>query len=219
MAINLAAPFVTAGRALNPLFGGTNDAPTPTTVPLDKDTEGMINEGVDRASRPGSEFAGEINQGVSQNAANLGQNEQQAAQSDQRLGGGAVGADALRQVYNAQSGNTIGRMMKANQYRGELAKADYMNQMSHAAMAKQRVAAQNYHMLTEAYNHAEMARAQFVNSLFQIGQTGMGMYAANMKRGPKGVSPDGGGNVGGSAATLGQTDLGNMPTSSTEGYA
>lgn len=190
MAINLTAPFATVGRAINPLFGGTNDMPTPTTVPLDKDTQQMIDTGVDRASRPGSEFASEINQGVAQNAGALGQSQEQAQQADQRLGGGAAGAEALRQVYSANSGNTIGRMMKANQYRGELAKADYMNQMSHAAMAKQRVATQNYHMLSEAYSQAEMARAQFVTSLFQSAQTGMGMYAAG-KGAAKGMKEQG----------------------------
>lgn len=174
----MANPFVAIGNAIRPVFGGSNDTPDHTTVQLDPETQQLIREGADRADRPSSEFTADINRGAAENAASVGQDQQHANQEDSRMGGNSPHmAEALRGAYRSQTDNHIGRLLKSNDYRGQMAKADYMNQTAGAAIARQRVATQNYATLTSIYNQQEMARAQFVNSLFQIGQQGMIMGA------------------------------------------
>lgn len=184
----MASVFEQVGNAIAPIFGGSTDTPKPGIAPLDPGTQGLINAGVTRAGQSGGQFADQINQGVSQNSASVGQDQQHASQEDQQFGGTQPMSDALRNAYSAQSGTNIGKLMKSNQYRGELAKSDYMNKMSQVAVAQQRVAAQNYATLTDAYNQSENSRAQFVNSLFQIGQQGMVMAAANHRKSGKSMA-------------------------------
>jgi hypothetical protein len=163
-------------------FGPSSDAPKLNIVSLDSDTQGLVNNSVQNAGRSGDEFAADINNGVAQNAASLGQDQQHATQEDQRGGDNSpYMADALRGAYQAHSDQNVGRLIKSNQYKGEMAKADYMRQTAAVQAAQQNVRNQNYSMLTEAYNQNEMARAQFVNSLFQLGGTAVAMYGAEKR--------------------------------------
>jgi len=168
------------------------DVPQPKQAPLDAGTQEMINTGVDRASRPGGEFAGEINKNIDVNAGALGQSSQAATQQGQQLGGADPNmVNALRQVYAAKAGRAIGQIKQSNQYAGEMQKADYMNKMAAVTMGQQRAATQNYSMLTDAYNKSEMARAQFISSIFQLAGTGMAIGAAQSRK-PKQSSRVGG---------------------------
>lgn len=174
---------------------GMGEAPDPSVVPLDSQTQGMIEEGVTRAGRSGAEFANELNQGVQQSAHTFSPNETLASQADQRSGDISTPyGQALRGAYSAYGDDTVSRMMRSNQMKGQLAKADYMNRMSKVMMAQQRVSAQSNQMLVDAYNQGEMARAGLVNELFQTAGTGVAMYA-NRRRSPSqqpssGVMPE-----------------------------
>ena len=161
-------------------FTGMGQAPDPTIVPLDADTQGLLNQSVDRASRPDAEFAASLNQGAVIGAGQLGQSEMQGQQEAQRLGD--TYSDAIRQSYASRANDSVGRLIRANEYKAKLQKGDQMRQMSQAAMAQQNVATQNYAMLTEAFNQSEMARANFVSQIFQTGNQAMVMKAAQSRK-------------------------------------
>lgn len=163
---------------LNPLKK-MPEAPAP--VQVDPQVQGLIDSGVDRSVRSPEEIAAETNQGVAVGAGQLGQSEQQAQNQGLRQGGDAGYINALRGAYSARSDQNIGRIVEKNQMQAQYKKSDQMAKMSRTALAQQRVQTQNFETLTQAYNQQEMARAQFINQIFQLGGTGMGMAAANRK--------------------------------------
>lgn len=157
------------------LLGG--DTPQPNFVPLDAGTQGLLDQGVASASRPASDFANDLNKNVSENASGFMGNEQQSSQEAKRTGQDPGMFNALRNAYGSQAGTQIKQITNANQYKAQMMKADYLHQMAIAAVGQQQVATQNYSMLTDAYNQSEMARAGFVNTLFQTANTAMVMGA------------------------------------------
>lgn len=190
MALDLPRPF-------RQLTGG---APDPVIVPLDEGTQGLLNRGTDRATRPSEDYAADLNRGVAEAAQQFSQGPQAGAQESKRLGMDDGFNAALRQAYGSRESDIVNRLVRSNQYRGQLQRSQEMHRMSIAAMAQQRVATQNFAMLTEAYNQQEMARAQFISQLFQTGANAMSMYAAQNRKAnatdPNGMNGGGGSYIG-----------------------
>lgn len=169
------------GKALDPLTQGLfGKAPDPTTVPLDSDTQGLINESTNRALQPQSTFNDSINQNVDMGRS-LDQDQQHAHQEDVGMGGDSGMNQALRNQYSSRASTAINKIKARNDMEAQMQRANYMKQVSMAAMGQQRAAVQNYQMLTDAYNQSEMARAQFVNSLFQTANVGMAINSGRTK--------------------------------------
>lgn len=173
--------FDSVGRFIGTM-AGQETAPNPQTVPLDKNTQGLIDESVARAKQPDSVFAAQANQGVSEGSQSFNPNNPMVSQKDASLGQNPGEFDALRGVYASKAGTAIDRMKQKGAYEAKLQKMDYMNTTARMLLGQQQVQAQNYHMLTEAYNQAEAARAGFINSLFQGGNTAIAINAANRKQ-------------------------------------
>lgn len=172
------------------LFG---TAPQPNIVPLDPGTQQLLDQGTTRAGQDASTFAGQLNQGVSQAGNQLGESNQQLNQQGAAAAQSPGMMQAIRNAYSGQTQKNIQAIQSKNQQAGLYAKLDYTNQMARAALMQQNIAAQNYTTLTQAYNQAETSRAQFVNSLFQTVDVGIGIMAGKAKK----AAPTGGGNVGG----------------------
>lgn len=188
------------------VFDFLGKAPDVKKVDLDPGTQELLNQGTNRATRPDSEFGSEINQNVGQAAASHNLRSEGAQQESNNFGQTPQFMEALRQSYSARAGENINNLVRSNEHRGRLQKADELRQMSIAALGQQRAATQNYAMLTQAYNQAEMARAQFVSSLFQVGNQAMATNAAN--RSPRKRSSAHVGGYGDSPAEAGQDGFG-----------
>lgn len=159
----------------------TNNVPQPGVVPLDADTQHMIDNVSERAADPNYKFAEKLNAGVQEGAKSLGGNAELASQADQREGASPHMGEAIRNAYSAQSNDSVSRLMRSNQHRAELMKADQLKRAAQMRIAQQRVAAQNNATLVDAYNQQEMARAGFIQSIFQGAATGMAISAAHSK--------------------------------------
>lgn len=157
------------------------EAPDPTIVGLDQGAQGLINSASERSMRPDEEFAADLNRGAGEAAQSLAQSEQAAIYDNRKLGMDDGYNSAIRQAYQARAGDSVGKMIRANEYKAKMQKADQMHRMSQSLMAQERVKGQNYAALTEAYNQQEASRAAFIGQLFQLGGTVMSMGAASRK--------------------------------------
>jgi hypothetical protein len=198
----------TIGKVMN-MATGQNNVPDPQQVPLDPATQGLITSSIKDAKRPATSFGADLNRGTSEAAEGFDPNGEIVRQKSPGLGGQS-GFDALRGVYQSQAGAAIGRMKEKSQYEGRLQKYDRAQSVARVLLGQQQIQAQNYHMLTEAYNRAEVARAGFINSLFQGANTAIAISAGNSKGGGGGGSGGGINNVGsvGSTANGGSGSLG-----------
>lgn len=162
------------------LLGSTPDAPGAT--PLDPGTQGIVNRMTDKAGGDASTFTAGLNQGA---GSNLMENKQQALQSDARQGGGMGASDfgAIRNAYAGQANRQINQIQQKNDMQGKMMKADYMNTTAKALLGQQQQAVNQYGVLTNAYIQQEQARAGFISSLFQVGNTAMAASAATQKSG------------------------------------
>ena len=164
-------------------LGLVKNAPDPKIVGEDPETANLIKQGVDRATAPTEEHAANIN-------ANVGTMSQLGGKTGEQIDSGLAQSPgfltALRNQYAARSSSDINKIHTNNQQRAEMMRADKMRKMAMAAMGQQRAMTQNYEMLTQAYNDAEIARAQLVSSIFQMGGQAGGMAMANKKRQPQG---------------------------------
>lgn len=158
---------------LGGLFG---QAPDPKVVALDPETQGLIYQGSENAMRPEGDFQADINQGI-ERSGTLGANPSQLMQNaaglgyDGSNGGGDIYNDALRSVYNQKSGLNQENQKWDNKLQAQSQQTKKLRSAAIQAMGQQRAATANFEMLTQAYNQNEMARAQFVSSLFQAGGT------------------------------------------------
>lgn len=167
---NLGLPF--------PGFG--QKVPDRQFAQLDPDTQSLINQGVDRSSAPVSAYEDAINQGIQQPQVSNAPSPQEAEQA---------GVDpnmmtAIRNAYSARSQDSINSLISQNKYKASVEKGQQMNQMAQVKIAQQRVAGQNFAMLTQAYNMQEQSRAQFISQLFQIGGQAGAIGAANRGKAP-----------------------------------
>lgn len=161
-----------------PLIGGLLDdeAPEPTVVGLDPGTKGLMADQAQKASQGPEYYSGILNQNT-EKAGQLGQNPEQVQQSASALGMDPNQFQAIRRVYNNQAQQGIQQLKGHNEVQGQLMKADYMNKISKAMLGQQAQQVQQYQFLTNAYMQQEQARAQTINSLFQVGNQVIGMNA------------------------------------------
>lgn len=150
------------------------DAPTPTKVALDPNTQQLISAQIDKASRPGSAFGAELGQGVESGVARLG-----AMGSDNSAKSGVSSAQtqAIRNVYGAQTGQALEHLKFQNQIAGEQRKAVQMQTAAQLALHQQQTQTNYLQSLTQAYNQMEQQRAQFVSNISGLASYGMGSYA------------------------------------------
>lgn len=171
-----------ASDATNQLMGQT---PQLKIVPLDSGTQSIMQSESNMAGQPSSYFSGLLNNSTDQ-AHNLAQGDQQLNQQAQQMGMSPGQMKAIRNVYNSHAQKGIYQLKQQNDMQGQMMKADYMSKLSQAMLGQQVTAANQYQMLTDAYVQQEQARAGFINSLFQTGDTAIGMRAAmNRQSGPK----------------------------------
>ena len=149
--------------------------PDPNKVGLDPGTQNLLNKQVETANKGPEYFSGLINQGVSDKR--LAQPSGDQSEAGTGMSQGQLGA--LRQSYAGQAQQGINRIMDQNKLQGSLMKADYMSKVSQALLHQQMQYANQYQVLTQAYNQSEAARAGAINSLFQLANVGIGQYAAN----------------------------------------
>lgn len=170
------------GNPLEDVMGGIQTAfgmdpgpkPQVTTVQTDPATQGLLNKQIDKASQSASSFADPMNKGVDQGAAALSG----IPSNQEALHGLPDGTyNALRMAYAGQAQKGIDMLKKQNAYNGEMAKADYMQKTAHTLMQQQQIATNQMQTITQSYIQNEQQRAQAINSLFQLGNTAMGMYA------------------------------------------
>ncbi len=163
--------------------GGAPDAPK--SVGLDSGSQGLLNRSVAQASQPSGYYSGILNQNVGRAQTALGQSNQAAAQENASMGGGINLSPgqmgAIRNAYNSQASRQIGNMVKQNDYKGQMMRADYMNSIAQTMLHQQAQQVSQYGVLTNAFIQQEGARAAAINSLFQTGDTAMGMQMARQK--------------------------------------
>lgn len=157
------------GNLVNGVLGG-GDAPDRKNVDLNPKAKELIKAGVNRAMRSPEEYAAERNAGVDNATQVIGPNENQLNQQAAQMGQDPAMLKAISNVYQGQAGQQIARLKSDNNLKSGLMKAESLKRMAHAAIAQQNVETQNFERLTDAYNQNEIARAQFVSSLFQVGR-------------------------------------------------
>lgn len=190
---------------LNRATGGSAGQPDYHPATLDAGTQGLIDQSIKRSQMTPDQFAAEQNQGVSESANQLAQNEQQAKQSDQSMGE-APGQDAInsaiRNQYASQTGKTVNRLKDAYSQNAMMTKNAALLQASTNAIARQNIQVQTYSQLMNAQNQVEAARAQIISSILGAGGSAAGMAMANRKK-----SNSGGG---GGGFNNGDTGTGNV---------
>jgi hypothetical protein len=171
-------------------------APDPKFAKLDPGTALLAKQQTDQALQSPEHFQGLINQNIGSATSALGATPQSTQQEEARMGGSKTNLDAIRSAYRGQAQKGIQNVYDNNAYQAKLMKADYMNQMARVQMGMQAQQVQNYQTLTQAYIAQEMGRAQTINSIFQTGNTAIGM-------GMGGRSPGAGGGAQAQSADAG----------------
>lgn len=161
------------------LMGGLGDsAPdAPGKTPLDAGTQKLVDQQSEIAGKDPSYFSGILNRGVQGVQTGLGQTGNQLQQENASQGGQNSNINAIHNAYNAQAQQGINQIMNKNEMQGNMMKADYMNQLSKTLLGQQAQAVQQQQFLTNVFSQQEQARAQAINSLFQVGDQIIGMNA------------------------------------------
>jgi exosome complex RNA-binding protein Csl4 len=105
-------------------------------------------------------------------------NDQANARSAQ-TGENSTGLQAIRNQYNKVAGDAVGGIIRQNQNNAAIQKSQWQQQAARSAIAQQQVQTQNYEMMTNAMNQADMARAQVLSSILGVGGMAAGMYAGS----------------------------------------
>lgn len=158
-------------------------APTPTNVPIDAGTNGLIQGAIDRSGQSTTDFANQSNAGVEEAAKSGQQTDQQAAQQAAGLGGSSGNINqAIRNQYNTQAGQQVHRLQDTNSQLAEYKKAAALQQAAGEAMARQKVTVDAYSRLMDSYNQTEAARAQMLSSIFGAGGMAAGTAAGSRRK-------------------------------------
>jgi hypothetical protein len=162
-----------------------SETPTPNYVPLNQQSQGLLNDMVSNATSPTQSWADRANQGVS-NASQLGIQSAPAESMQANTGVDPSMHQALRNAYQGQANKQIGDIMNKNSFNSQIAKANYSSSINQALQGQAQTHVNNYQQLTDAYNQSESARAQFVSAISGLANYGMGTYAAKMT--PKAIN-------------------------------
>ena len=170
---------------LSNVFSG-GPVKSPKYVPLDPQSQALLDSMQGQAQAPASEWAQKANKGV-ETAGQLGQ--PTAPQDFAKTGINEPMGAAIRNAYKGQANQQIGNILKQNEFNAQIAKANYSAQINNALLGQAQTHVANYQLLTDAYNQNEAARAQFVASLTGLAAYGMGTYMAKQSRRDT-ISPD-----------------------------
>lgn len=168
-------------------FGAPLETPTPKYVPLDQQSQGLLNDMQGQAQAPTSDWQAKATKGVDSASQLGGQQLNYQAQSGQT----DAMSKALHNAYQGQAQKQIGSLVDQSKFNAQIAKANYAANINHALLGQAQTQVSNYQMLTDAYNQSEAARAQFVSAISGLANYGMGRYAAAKSSNvPTATSPD-----------------------------
>lgn len=153
------------------------EGPQLKTVPLDASTQEALGRGMENASQSPEDIQAKLNQNLDQTG-NLSQGDQQISQEAQRMNIPPGQLEAIRNVYNREANSGIEQIKNQNLQKAQMMKGDYLNTMAKTMMAQHQQAANQYSVLTQAYQQQEAARAGAINSIFQVGDTAIGAQSA-----------------------------------------
>jgi len=153
------------------------DTEDPTIVPLDGQTQGLLNQSALRTQEPLDAYKQKQNQGIIQAQAALGgvpsaNDSAKSGLTDAMKGG-------IRNLYQQKAGPQIAMLAAQNNIQGQMAKANAANKYMQQAFQLQKNVTDNYNMLTNAYNQQEAARAGMVAALTGLGGTALGQQKAD----------------------------------------
>lgn len=164
----------------------SNAVPAPTIVPLDPQTQGLINQGTAQAGQSSGQFTQALNNNVSQNTNQLGMSDEAVNNLAAKTGTNAGMIMGLRNAYQGQTNYNTQQVQQGNQINGAMMKYDYTQKMAQVALGQQAQQTQAFSALTNAYNNSEAARASMISSLFQTANAGMVAYAGARRGGKAG---------------------------------
>lgn len=170
----MAAFSLTPGGVFNSLSNGATYSP----VPLDSQTQGLINDQATRATS--TDYGGLLNKNVQAqgSAAMAAPTPQATAAKFGSAGGDTSTIQAIRNQYNKTAQKSINQVMQRNQWQAPMTQADQLRQAAQGALAQQQVETRNYEGLMNAYNASLNARAQVIGSVLSLGGTGAAVAAS-----------------------------------------
>lgn len=160
------------------LFG---NAPAPKIVGLDPTTQKLMNDQAQRAiGENPADIAGQLNAGTDKAAASLA-----GPSSDQQAAG--TGSDpsvlrAIRNQYSQMNNQDLSQLKQSNANQAQFMHGQRMQDAARSMLAQQQVQTQNYAALSQAYQANEMARAQTISSLINLGSTAYTMNKTGTNR-------------------------------------
>ncbi len=138
----------------------------PGGVPIDANTQGLMNNQFDRAKRTPAQ----IQAGMEEN---MGLANQLGARAP--TGGSPVNS-AIEHAYSKQARDQVDQVREQNAFAAKVKKsADLQKSFQNFNQIRMNQL-QSQKMMTEAYNQAEMARAQLISGLFNVGSQAAGAY-------------------------------------------
>jgi hypothetical protein len=161
---------------LDGFLGG--GGPSLNVVPLDPQTQAKIGTQVSNATQTDQQFSDKMNAGVRDAGAQGLQTDSQAQARASQTGENPASLQAIRNQYNKVAGDSIGGVVRQNQTNAAMTRANWMQSAARSAIAQQQVQTQNYEMMTQAMNQADMARAQLLSNILGVGGMAGGMYLA-----------------------------------------
>lgn len=146
-------------------------------IGLDPGSQELANAQLANAQQSPEEIQAKLNSNQ-QYVGNLGQGDQQLEQQSQQINIPKGQLEAIRNVYAREAGSGIEQLKNQNLQKAQMMKGDYLNQTAKAMIGQHQQAANQYKVLTDAYTQQEAARAGAINSMFQLGDTAIGMQSA-----------------------------------------
>lgn len=171
------------GGLLDSVLGGSG--PSLNVVPLDPATQGLISNQVSNANQSTGAIADKMNTGVRAAGAQAQQTGDQTQARAAQTGESSSGLQAIQNQYRKVAGDAVGGVVRQNQATAAITQSNWQQQAARSAIAQQQVQTQNYSMMTQAMNAADMARAQVLSNVLGVGGMAAGMALA----GPKGKAP------------------------------
>jgi hypothetical protein len=149
-------------------------------IPIDPQTNQLIDEGIKRAKQTPEQIAAQRLQGVDTAAKGAQQSDQNATQQQAALGYSSPGMNqAIRNQYNSQAGTEINRLKNAYGQSAEFEKSAMVQQAFAQAQARQNVTLQSYSKLMDAYNATESSSCSNALIYFRCWWIGYGCLCRN----------------------------------------
>lgn len=154
---------------LNAVFG---DTPKLKTIPLDPYTQGLVGDIKDRAANMTEEG---VNQELTEPAitasAQFEQTPQMASQEAARTGNSPGTIDAIRNIYRQNNARDIERFKNQMNVQSKLTYGERLNRASGINQMANQVNLNNMELQGQAYRQNQMARAQVISSILDLGGT------------------------------------------------